>query len=173
MWNGHTHSFQLMEWDHLGIKTLKHAIYTKNVFKKMQENQITTYFIFPLSSNFRKSIYTNYLDYFLKFQNGPFGMDKSGLSQFTMLHKAARVAKPKLVPQNCLILLETTLVMVGGRFVSEFMWGIIACVFNLAFSSIILLYSLCFRKRIDVNRRDIDFLSDNSKYIVVCYLKNR
>ena len=89
-----------MEWDHLGIKTLKHAIYTKNVFKKMQENQITTYFIFPISSNFRKSIYTNYLDYFLKFQNGPFGMDKSGLSQFTMLHKAARVPKPKLVPQK-------------------------------------------------------------------------
>ena len=110
-----------MEWDNLGIKTLKHAIYTSNFFKKLQENQITTYFIFPISTNFEKSVYTNYVDYFLKSQNGPFGMDKSGLSQFTMLHKVARVAKPKLVPQNCLRLLETTLVMVGGRFISEFM----------------------------------------------------
>ena len=150
MWNGETHSFQLMAWNNLGINTLKHTIYTPNVFIKLQENHLTIYFIFPISSNFGKSFYTNYLDYFLKFKNGLFGIDKSGLSQSTMLNKVTRVGTLKLVPQKCLRLLQTTLVMVGGGFFWEFMWGSIACVFNLAFFCLIGLYSLCFRKRKDL-----------------------
>ena len=105
-----------MAWNNLGINTLKHTIYTPNVFIKLQENHLTIYFIFPISSNFGKSFYTNYLDYFLKFKNGLFGIDKSGLSQSTMLNKVTRVGTLKLVPQKCLRLLQTTLVMVGGGF---------------------------------------------------------
>ena len=173
MWNGETHSFQLMAWNNLGINTLKHTIYTPNVFMKLQENHLTIYFIFPISSNFGKSFYTNYLDYFLKFKNGPFGIYKSEFSQSRIFHNVARVATLKLVLQNCVRLLQTTLLIMGGAFFSEFIWWFIACVFNLGFSCLIGLYSLCFRKRRDVKRRDIDFLLDNSKYFVACYQKNR
>ena len=42
---GQAHFSQFMEWQNLGIKTLKHATYTPNVFLKLPENQITTNFI--------------------------------------------------------------------------------------------------------------------------------
>ena len=44
--------FSIMEWQNIGIKTLKHAKCAPNVFKKLSENQITTDFIYLTSSNF-------------------------------------------------------------------------------------------------------------------------
>ena len=41
-----------MEWQNLGIATLKHAICATNVFLKLPENQTTTNFIYLPSSNF-------------------------------------------------------------------------------------------------------------------------
>ena len=49
---GHAHSSQFMEWQNLGITTLKHAKWAPNVFKKLPENRITTDFIYLTSSNF-------------------------------------------------------------------------------------------------------------------------
>ena len=49
---GHAHSSKFMEWQNLGITTLKHAKCTPIVFKKMLENGITTDFIYLTSSNF-------------------------------------------------------------------------------------------------------------------------
>ena len=64
---GHVHSSQLMEWQNLGITTLKHAKYTPNVFKKLPENRRTVDLIYQTSSNFvtishksvRRKIYGN------------------------------------------------------------------------------------------------------------------
>ena len=49
---GHAHSPQFMEWQNLGITTLKHAKCAPNVFKKLPENRITTDFIYLTSSQF-------------------------------------------------------------------------------------------------------------------------
>ena len=57
---GHAHSSQFMEWQNLGIKTLKHAKCTPNVFKKLSENRITTDFIYLTSSNFVTISHINY-----------------------------------------------------------------------------------------------------------------
>ena len=43
---------------------------------------------------------------------------------YSMMQYIGRVATPKLVPRNCLRYLQTTLVMVGGGLVSEYMEGI-------------------------------------------------
>ena len=56
----HTHSSQFMERQNLGIKTLKHATCTPNIFKKLLENQITTDFIYLTSSNFVTISHINY-----------------------------------------------------------------------------------------------------------------
>ena len=44
---------------------------------------------------------------------------------YSVLLYIGRVATPKFVPRNCLRYLQTTLIMGGGRLVSEFMWGIV------------------------------------------------
>ena len=44
---------------------------------------------------------------------------------YSMLHYIGRVATPKLWRRNCLRHLQTTLIMVGGGLVSDFMWGIV------------------------------------------------
>ena len=49
---GHAHSSQFMEWQNLGITTLKHAKCAPNVFKKLPENRITTDSIYLTSSQF-------------------------------------------------------------------------------------------------------------------------
>ena len=49
---GHAHSSQFMEWQNLGITTLKNAKYAPNVFKKLSQNQITTNFLNLIYSNF-------------------------------------------------------------------------------------------------------------------------
>ena len=49
---GHAHSSQLMEWQNLGITTLKNAKYAPNAFKKLSQNQITTNFLYLTYSNF-------------------------------------------------------------------------------------------------------------------------
>ena len=49
-----------MERQNLGITTLKHATCAPNVFKKLPENQITTDFICPTSSNFVTTSHINY-----------------------------------------------------------------------------------------------------------------
>ena len=49
---GHAHSSQFMEWQNLGITTLKHAKCAPNVFRKLLENRITADFIYLTSSNF-------------------------------------------------------------------------------------------------------------------------
>ena len=48
----HAHSFQFMEWHNLGITTLKDSICFPNLFQKLQQNQITTNFIYVTSYNF-------------------------------------------------------------------------------------------------------------------------
>ena len=40
---------------------------------------------------------------------------------YSMLQYIGRVATPKLMPKNCLIYLQTTLIMGGGGLLSEFM----------------------------------------------------
>ena len=57
---GHVHSSQFMEWQNLGITTLKHAKYTPNDFKKLPEIRITTDFIDLTSSNFVTISHMNY-----------------------------------------------------------------------------------------------------------------
>ena len=54
----HAHSSQLMEWQNLGITTLKHATCAPNVFLKLPENHITTNFIYLTSSNFVIATYS-------------------------------------------------------------------------------------------------------------------
>ena len=46
-------------------------------------------------------------------------------SPYSMLQQTGRVATQKLVPRTCLRYLQTTLIMVGGGLVSEFVWGIV------------------------------------------------
>ena len=46
-------------------------------------------------------------------------------SPYSMLQQTGRVATQKLVPRTCLRYLQTTLIMVGGGLVSEFMSGIV------------------------------------------------
>ena len=57
---GHIHSFQLMEWQNLGITTLKYATC---VFKKLPENHTTTSFTYITSSNFVIICHLNYWDH--------------------------------------------------------------------------------------------------------------
>ena len=57
---GHTHSSQFIEWQNLGITTLKYATCAPNVFKKLPENHITTDFIYLTSSNFVTISHINY-----------------------------------------------------------------------------------------------------------------
>ena len=47
-----------------------------------------------------------------------------GLSSYSMLQHIGRITTPTLVPRTCLRYLQTTLIMGGGRLVSEFMRGI-------------------------------------------------
>ena len=42
----HTHFSQFMEWQNLGIKTLKHAIYAPNVFLNLLENHLPDFLKF-------------------------------------------------------------------------------------------------------------------------------
>ena len=117
------HSSQFKERHNLGITTLKHAIYAPNVFEKLPENQI----IANLLPNFPKFC-GNITE--TKFISG-ITSGNSGIVNFaeinqvplpySMLQYLGRVATPKLVPRNCLIYLQTTLIMEGGGFVSEFM----------------------------------------------------
>ena len=48
---GNAHWSQLLEWQNLGITTLKHAKCAPKVFKKLPENQITTDFLYLTYSN--------------------------------------------------------------------------------------------------------------------------
>ena len=57
---GHAHSSQFMEWQNIGITTLKRAKYTPNFFKKLPENQITADLIYLTASNFVTISYINY-----------------------------------------------------------------------------------------------------------------
>ena len=117
---GHAHSSKFMEWQNLGIATLKHAICATNVFLKLPENQTTTNFIYLPSSNFVTISHINYWDQvnswknLWKFWNGPLCRNKSGSSPYSMLQYIGRVATPKLVSRNCLRYLQTTLIMGGG-----------------------------------------------------------
>ena len=80
----HTHSSQFMEWQNLGITTLKHATCAPNVFKKIPEKQITTDFIYLTFSTFLTISHINYWDHvnswknLWKFWNGPLCKNKSG-----------------------------------------------------------------------------------------------
>ena len=47
------------------------------------------------------------------------------LSHNSMLQHIGRIGTPNLVPRNCLGYLQKTLIMGGGRFVSEFMCTIV------------------------------------------------
>ena len=49
-------------------------------------------------------------------------------SCYLILQHTGRVATPKLVPRHCLRYLQTTLIMGGGRLVSEFMLDIVGSV---------------------------------------------
>ena len=57
---GHAQSSQFMEWQNLGITTLRHAKFAPNVFEKLPENQITTDFIYLTFSNFVAISHINY-----------------------------------------------------------------------------------------------------------------
>ena len=57
---GHTHSFQFMEQQNLGMTTLKHAKCAPDVFKKLPEKRITTNYIYLTSSNFVTISHINY-----------------------------------------------------------------------------------------------------------------
>ena len=59
---GHAHSSQFMEWQNLGITTVKHAKCAPNVFKKLPDNQITTDFYYLTYSNFVIISHINYRD---------------------------------------------------------------------------------------------------------------
>ena len=45
-------SSQFVEWHNSGTTTLTHAICTPNLFFEFPEDQVTTNFIYPISSNF-------------------------------------------------------------------------------------------------------------------------
>ena len=128
---GHAHSSQFMEWQNLGIATLKHAICATNVFLKLPENQTTTNFIYLPSSNFVTISHINYWDQvnswknLWKFWNGPLCRNKSGPSPLLNVAVYWQSSDTKLVSRNCLRYLQTTLIMGGGGLVSEFMWGIV------------------------------------------------
>ena len=83
---GHAHSSKFMEWQNLGIATLKHAICATNVFLKLPENQTTTNFIYLPSSNFVTISHINYWDQvnswksLWKFWNCPLCRNESGPS---------------------------------------------------------------------------------------------
>ena len=49
-----------MEWHNSSIITLKHAIYGPNVYKKLSENQVTTNFIYLISTSFVTISHINY-----------------------------------------------------------------------------------------------------------------
>ena len=49
---GYAHSSQFMEWQNLGVTTLKHAKCATNVYKKFPKNRITADFIYLTSSKF-------------------------------------------------------------------------------------------------------------------------
>ena len=51
-------------------------------------------------------------------------MSQSPSLSYSMFQHNGRVATPKLVPRNCPRYLQATLIMGGGRLVSESMWGI-------------------------------------------------
>ena len=53
------HFYQFIEWQNLGIKTLKHATYAPKAFKIMPESQITTDVIYLTSSIFLTIYHTN------------------------------------------------------------------------------------------------------------------
>ena len=57
--------------------------------------------------------------------SGPLCRNKSGPSSYSILDHIGRGATKKLVLRNCLRYLQTTLIMEGGRLVSEFMWSIV------------------------------------------------
>ena len=59
---GHAHSSQFMEWQNLGITTLKHATCAPNAFSKLPESQITPDFVYLASSNFVTISYISYWD---------------------------------------------------------------------------------------------------------------
>ena len=83
-WIDHARFSQFMEWQNLDIRTLKHATYASNTFWKLLKNQITTDFIYLVSSNFVTISHINYWDQvnswknLLKFWNGPLCKNKSG-----------------------------------------------------------------------------------------------
>ena len=130
-WIGHTHSSQFIEWRNLGIRTLKHATYAPNVFKKLLVNQITTDFIYLVSSNFVTISHMHYWDQvnswktLWKFWNCPLCRNKSGPFQYLMLQHISRVATTKLVPRICLRYLQAALIMEVGGLLSEFMRSIV------------------------------------------------
>ena len=66
---GYAHSSQFMEWQNLGIKTLKHAKCAPNVFKKLTKNWITTDVIYLTSSNFVAISHINYWDQINSWKN--------------------------------------------------------------------------------------------------------
>ena len=57
---GNAHSSQFVEWQYLGITTLKHGKYAPNIFKKLPKNQITNDFMYLTSSNFVTISHINY-----------------------------------------------------------------------------------------------------------------
>ena len=127
---GHAHSSQFMEWQNLGIATLKHAICAPNVFFKLPENQTTTNFIYITSSNFVTIPHINYWDQvnswknLLKFWNGSLCWNKSG--PFPLLNVAVywQSSDTETCAKRLSQILQTTLIMGGGGLVSEFTWGI-------------------------------------------------
>ena len=129
---GHAHSSQFMEWQNLGITTLKHATCAPNVFLKLPENQITTNFIYPTSSNFVTISHINYWDQvnswknLWKFWKGPLCRDKSG--PFPLLNVAGYWKSSNT--EDCAKKLSHILAnnFCHGRrgLVSEFMWGIVS-----------------------------------------------
>ena len=57
---GHAHSSQLLEWQNLGITTLKYTTCTPNILQKLPENQITTNFNYLTFINFVTISQINY-----------------------------------------------------------------------------------------------------------------
>ena len=81
---GHTLYSQFMEWQNVGITTLKQATCAPNVFLKKTKNQIPTNIIYLTSSNFERISHINYWDQvnsrknLWTFCNGPLYRNKSG-----------------------------------------------------------------------------------------------
>ena len=79
-------SSQFVEWHNSGTTTLTHAICTPNVFFEFPEDQVTTNFIYPISSNFVAISHINYWDQlnswknFWNFWNVPLCRNESGSS---------------------------------------------------------------------------------------------